>query len=108
MAGVFGRMAERINGSRDRIDLRGRMGGMKCSSCGREIAPFDARLDSRDVMKKKLTDLGWGRKFAFMSLCPECPESRDAVRRTLGRPLGIIGAATLALAIVGVLIHLLR
>ena len=57
---------------------------MHCSNCGIEIAPFDARLDTRIVPGRnpKFPNLRH-TKIEPMWLCPDCAKSRGMVRRTL-------------------------
>jgi hypothetical protein len=82
---------------------------MRCSNCGREIAPFEARLDSRDVLDlKNPRRLGWGRRFAFFYLCSECAASRDAVRRTILRALGTVVLGIFAIGALALVIQAFR
>src|SRR5215212_7416679 len=51
---------------------------MRCSNCGREIAPFDAKLDTRNVSGgNPRMSAGGTTKTLPIWLCPDCTRSRE-------------------------------
>jgi predicted RNA-binding Zn-ribbon protein involved in translation (DUF1610 family) len=88
--------------------MRGRMGGMHCTNCGKEIAPYDATVDVQQKAYRGVSHMGLPQKVTTIYLCPDCAASREAIRRTLWRAFGIILIALVVLAVVGGLFTLWR
>jgi hypothetical protein len=90
-----------------RFFMRGRIAGMHCSNCGREIAPFDAKLDTR-IVPGSNPKFPYGRhtKIEPMWLCQDCAESREMVKRTLLWTAVLFFIGLLVLGLIGRLIVL--
>jgi hypothetical protein len=75
------------------------MDGMHCSNCGKEIAPFDAKLDIQFPQGRSTARIGLPIKVISVPLCADCAKSREAVKRTMlwAFALFFIVLATLAL-----------
>ena len=74
---------------------------MRCSNCGNEIAPFDAKLDTRTVPGRN-PKVPYGRrtKIETMWLCPDCAKSRETVKRTLLWTVALFFIGFLLLALI--------
>ena len=78
----------------------------KCSNCGKEIQPFDAKVEIRHRPYRAVSEIGLPIKVTSISLCPDCAKSREAVKRTMLWAFALFFIVLLTLVLVGGLYYL--
>jgi hypothetical protein len=74
------------------------MAGMHCSNCGKEVPPFDAKVEIHRPYHGVGSLPG---KDIPMWLCPDCAESREAVKRTMLQTFALFFFVLLVLVLIG-------